>query len=215
MVNAVYGRYRLKRFMRMLAILLVTSIAINTLFGAQQVVSAVTGAIYLTLQSILILIGNVPSLYLMLFAAGLWFSSDYICRPQRIRARKRLDYVRDIKALRAMSWQQFEAILADYYTVKGYHVEHHGGEGGDGGIDLFLKKDGKKIIIQAKHYRNQVGVAIVREMYGVLMHYKVDEVYICTTSYFTKEAKAFARGKPITLIHGHRLVELFNEKNDK
>jgi len=40
--------------------------------------------------------------------------------------------------------------------------------GADGGIDLRLKKDGERFLVQCKHWRAQrVPVEVVRELYGV------------------------------------------------
>ena len=147
---------------------------------------------------------------LVSIAVFLLIWSKYCNRGHIYKASKRVEKIIDINKLRSLDWRQFEEILADYFTMRGYHVELGVGDAADGGIDILLRKDGKKIIVQAKHYRNQVGVAIVREMYGAMIHHNADEVLICTTSFFTQHAKEFAKDKPIQLIHGHKIVNMFN-----
>jgi restriction system protein len=51
-----------------------------------------------------------------------------------------------------------------------------------------------------------MGVAIVRELLGVMTAAGVKEGVIATTSTFTPEAKLFALGKEIHLIEGEDLV---------
>jgi len=63
-------------------------------------------------------------------------------------------------------------------------------------------------IVQCKRYEDaMVTIKVIREMYGLMYEYDVDEVYIVTTSRFTKECYAFSKEKNITLIDGERLVE--------
>lgn len=43
-------------------------------------------------------------------------------------------------ALNAMTWQQFELVVGEWFRQQGYAVKELGGPGPDGGIDLRLKK---------------------------------------------------------------------------
>jgi restriction endonuclease Mrr len=47
-------------------------------------------------------------------------------------------------------------------------------------------------------------------MYGLMYEYGVDEVYIVTTSRFTKECYSFVEEKKIVLIDGNTLVKMIN-----
>jgi restriction system protein len=68
-----------------------------------------------------------------------------------------------------------------------------------------------KAIVQCKRYANTyVGVSVVREMYGLKYEYGVDEVYIVTTSGFTKDSYDFAKNKKIFLININELIKLIN-----
>lgn len=118
-----------------------------------------------------------------------------------------LPRITSLDKLRALTWREFEEVMAEYYIYNGYQAEVIGGSGGDGGIDLWLKKGGKKYIVQCKHWKNNVGVAIIREMFGVMVSERAKGVMIVTTGAFTKEAISFAEGKPIELIDGQQLVE--------
>jgi len=82
---------------------------------------------------------------------------------------RRLCRQRALSDLAALSWQQFEEVIADAFRRHGFRVREVGGCGrADGGVDLMLVRDGETMVVQAKHWRSQrVSVQPVRELYGV------------------------------------------------
>ena len=115
----------------------------------------------------------------------------------------------DQGALNAMSWQKFEALVAEAFRRKGYSVTETGGGGADGGLDLALKKGGELFLVQCKQWRAfKVGVGIVRELYGVMAAKGAAGGFVVTSGVFTDEARAFAQGKNIELMDGKALHEL-------
>jgi len=70
---------------------------------------------------------------------------------------------------------------------------------GDDGVDIWAEKDGETIAIQCKRYEGAVGPAVVRELYGVLMHLEAARGIVATTGYFTGGAISFVEDKPIEL----------------
>ena len=116
----------------------------------------------------------------------------------------------DRRALNAMSWQQFEALVSEAFRCKGYKVTGKGGGGADGGIDLVLKKEGETFLVQCKQWRAvRVGVNIVRELYAVMAARGATGGFVVTSGVFTEEARAFAKGKHVELMDGkalHRLI---------
>lgn len=114
--------------------------------------------------------------------------------------------------IKNMSWQNFETLVSAFFREQGYTVIDRGGMGADGGVDILLKKDGKKIIVQCKHWKTyKVGVNIVREQFGIMTSEGVDEAIIITSGSFTQEAINFASNKSITLITGERLKEIIRK----
>ena len=70
-------------------------------------------------------------------------------------------------ALDGMSWQDFELLVGEAFRLQGYEVSELGGEGPDGGVDLVLRKNREKFLVQCKQWKAfKVGVAVVRELYG-------------------------------------------------
>ena len=64
-------------------------------------------------------------------------------------------------------------------------------------------------LVQCKNWRKQrIGVATVREMYGVLMAESAWEVFVVCSGTFTADAVRFAEGKPINLVDGDQLMEM-------
>ncbi|MBZ0159887.1 MAG: restriction endonuclease [bacterium] len=125
------------------------------------------------------------------------------------RQRRLLDAQQDLTSIRALSWREFEALVAEAYRRQGYTVTHIGGDGPDGGVDLTLKKDGNCLIVQCKQWRaDKVGVQVVREIFGVMTAQRAQGAVIITSGLFTQEAKTFASGKPIDLVEGQQLADL-------
>lgn len=131
---------------------------------------------------------------------------SYLKQRQRkglLNAQSGLDSVRNI------SWREFEILVGEAYRRQGYRVEEQGLGGADGGIDLILRKDERIILVQCKRWQSrQVSVSTVREMWGLLAHHNADAVKIVCAGTFTRDAAAFAEGKPVELITGHALVSL-------
>jgi restriction system protein len=117
-----------------------------------------------------------------------------------------------LNSLRNLSWQKFEVLVGAAFERLGYAVQETGGGGADGGMDLILTKRGRRVLVQCKHWKQTaVGAPVIREMYGLMVAEKMDMVMVVTSGSFTKEARIFAEGKPISLVDGPRLVQLIND----
>lgn len=71
-----------------------------------------------------------------------------------------------------------------------------------------------KVVVQVKRYRHSVGVQIVREIFGAMVHLHADAAVIVATSNFNSSALVFAEDKPIRLIDGSELLRLLAEHLD-
>jgi restriction system protein len=129
-----------------------------------------------------------------------------------ITARKKrslLDTRTDLESLSATGWRNFEQLVGEAFRRQGYSIDENHQPGPDGGIDLILHKDGRRTLVQCKQWkRQQVGVAIVREMYGLLVHHNANAVKVVSTGTFTRDAETFAAGKPIELVSGEELLRM-------
>lgn len=109
--------------------------------------------------------------------------------------------------LAALTPVEFEQWCGHRLRALGYSVRHVGGQG-DHGIDLFGEKDGELTVVQCKRFtgRPTVGEPQVRDLFGAMHAEKATRAIAITAGYFTEEAKAWARGKPIELWDADRIV---------
>lgn len=115
-------------------------------------------------------------------------------------------------ALHGMSWQEFEMLVGEGFKRRGYGVRETGGGGADGGVDLVLTKGGEKFFVQCKLWKAfKVGVATVRELYGVMAAEGVAGGFLVTSGRFTGDARTFAEGRNIQLLDGLALTQLLRE----
>lgn len=147
-----------------------------------------------------------PLAWLVLGASWLGALFSYMGQRQR---RRLLDTQTGLDSLSAMDWRQFEILVGEAFRRQGYSVQETGLGGADGGIDLVLKKAGAVTIVQCKQWRSrQVNVNVVREMYGLMVHHGAGAVKIVAIGSYTEDARRFAQGKPIELIHGDALLNM-------
>lgn len=69
-------------------------------------------------------------------------------------------------------------------------------------------KNGEKWIVQCKRYRGSVGEPYVRDLYGTMLHEKAQRASIITSGKFSRQALAWAEGKPIDLYDGEKLLKI-------
>jgi restriction system protein len=109
----------------------------------------------------------------------------------------------------AMSWQEFEQLIGECFRRHGFRISETGQGGADGGVDLLLRRGSEKVLVQCKQWKtSSVGAPVVREMFGLMTHHSADRVKIVCCGKFTREAVAFAAGKPIDLVGGEALLSL-------
>ena len=90
---------------------------------------------------------------------------------------------------------EFEEEAAEILRLNGYQATVTK-KTGDGGIDIILKKNGRKIIAQCKHYSSAVGPEVPRALWGVREDFKADGVMLIASSGITQTSKDFISNKP-------------------
>jgi restriction system protein len=85
----------------------------------------------------------------------------------------------------------------------------------DGGVDVVAfdlrPVLGGKVVIQAKRYKNVVGVSAVRDLYGTMMNEGANKGILVTTSGYGPDAFEFSKDKPIELIDGGQLLYMLQQ----
>ena len=113
---------------------------------------------------------------------------------------------RSSSALEKMNWREFEGLVAETFRQQGYRVVERGGDGPDGGIDLELYQGSDKYLVQCKQWKSsKVGVAIVRELFGLMSAEHAVGGFVVASGEFTQEAEAFAEGRSIRLVDARKL----------
>lgn len=85
----------------------------------------------------------------------------------------------------------------------------------DGGVDAVAFDTrpilGGKVVIQAKRYKNTVGVSAVRDLYGTMLNEGASKGIIVATSSYGPDAYEFSKDKPLELIDGGGLLYLLDQ----
>jgi restriction system protein len=109
---------------------------------------------------------------------------------------------------------EFEALIQNLFTKMGLEARQTR-PSRDGGVDCVAYDPrpifGGKVVIQAKRYKNTVGVSAVRDLFGTLQNEGASKGILVTTSGYGQASFEFAQNKPIELIDGANLLYLLAE----
>jgi HJR/Mrr/RecB family endonuclease len=99
--------------------------------------------------------------------------------------------------LRTLNWRTFEKLLADILEKFEYEIELKKGTK-DGGVDIIAIKNytpfgPNRYLVQAKRWKNKVGVEPVRSLIWAQNEYKATKSCLATTTTFTKGAWDLAK----------------------
>lgn len=113
---------------------------------------------------------------------------------------------------------EFENLVSNLFSKMGLETKLTRASK-DGGVDAVAFDTrpilGGKVIIQAKRYRNTVGVSAVRDLYGTMLNEGASKGILVTTSGYGPDAFEFAKDKPIELIDGGGLLYLLDQVGTK
>ena len=116
--------------------------------------------------------------------------------------------------LLAMTPTEFESLIQNLFSRMGLDTRQTRASR-DGGVDCVAFDPrpimGGRVVIQAKRYKNTVGVSAVRDLYGTLQNEGASKGILVTTSGYGRASFDFANGKPIELLDGANLLYLLRE----
>lgn len=145
-----------------------------------------------------------------ILVGGVWGWLWWHAERERRRLQEKLRAARTLAQLLELTPSEFEAWTGELFRRRGYRVINTP-DTADHGVDLIVDRDGERGIVQCKRYRGTVGEPIVRDLYAVIIHEGADRCYLVTTAGISPQAHRWARGKPIELIDGERLVRLASD----
>lgn len=129
-----------------------------------------------------------------------------------IKKRKYLESGIDV--VDKMDGSEFEKFLSAHFKNLGYKVSLTP-DTNDYGADLVLTKDATKTVVQAKRYKDKVGIAAVQEITAAINYYKADKGIVISNSFFTKNAYALAEKNNIELWNREKLMKIMSKSNGK
>jgi restriction system protein len=116
--------------------------------------------------------------------------------------------------LMELSPRDFESLITNLFEKMGLETRQTQ-PSRDGGVDCVAYDPrpifGGKVVIQAKRYKNTVGVSAVRDLFGTLQNEGASKGILVTTSGYGKASFEFAEGKPLELLSGTHLLYLLAE----
>jgi Restriction endonuclease/GAF domain len=138
-------------------------------------------------------------------------------RMTQVAAQKeedRLRYRQEIlAAVRNLSWDGYQALIADIYRRKAFEVFPPPVSGTDlDVIDLVVDRDGKRMLINCQ-LRGEMDIpaAAVTEMGNVVYNYSVAGAYLIADGSFAADAIEAAGAGGVVLIDGEALIDLVIE----
>lgn len=109
---------------------------------------------------------------------------------------------------------EFESLITNLFKKMGLETKLTQASR-DGGVDCVAYDPrpifGGKVVIQAKRYKDTVGVSAVRDLFGTMQNEGASKGILVATSGYGKAAFDFANGKPMELLDGGNLLHLLKE----
>ena len=157
----------------------------------------VAGALFAVLRMVLpwgyALCGTLPFLFIGGYAGWLQFRAPSAARIAATLA-----------ALRAMSWDDFSSAIEDAFRRDGYRVNRLRGAA----ADFELTRAGRIALVGCKRWKvARTGIEPLRELDAARRAGDAHECIYVAAGEFTDNARAFAAGNDIRLLHDAGLAE--------
>lgn len=111
-----------------------------------------------------------------------------------------------------MTGEDFEKFLSVHFQKLGYKVELTPASN-DYGADLILKKGDLKLVLQAKRWKNKIGISAIQEITAAIKYYNADKGIVITNNFFTNNAYELALKNNIELWNRNKLIEIMSSSN--
>jgi restriction system protein len=128
---------------------------------------------------------------------------------QQLRAPSAASIAATLEALRALSWDDFSSAIEDAFRRDGYGVTRLNAAD----ADFELTKAGRVSLVGCKRWKvARAGVEPLRELDAARHAREAHECIYVAAGEITDNARAFAAGKNIRLLHDTELAKLFRSK---
>lgn len=144
--------------------------------------------------------------YIAPFALLLAALISWIGKRRRAKLLAETERRTDAAPLQQLTWRDFEQVVGAHFDRLGYMVSFTP-DGADGGVDVIARKCNETFLVQCKQWRaTQVGVSVVRELFGVMAARGATGGFVVSIGPFTADARAFAEGRNIELVDANTLL---------
>ncbi len=116
----------------------------------------------------------------------------------------------DMAAVDLMTGREFELYLEVLFEKLGYGAEQLPTTN-DFGADLILVTGDKRIAVQAKRYKGNIGNRAVQMILGAKKYYGCNEAWIVTNSFYTKAAIQMSAKTDVLLVDRNGLLDLMTK----
>jgi restriction system protein len=113
-----------------------------------------------------------------------------------------------------MNGIEFEKYLENLFKKLGYKVKRTQASG-DYGADLIISNHDYKAAVQAKRYKNRVGLKAVQEIVSAKAFYRCSDAWVVTNSHFTNQARNLAKMNNVSLVDREELIKMIVKANKK
>lgn len=113
-----------------------------------------------------------------------------------------------------MPGEVFEEYLLEHFKNLGYSGRLTP-KTDDYGADLVLEKDGRRVVVQAKRWKMNVGVEAIQQVIGAIKYYDANKGMVVTNSSFTENAYNLANSNGIELWDRKKLIEIMCKSRGK
>lgn len=131
--------------------------------------------------------------------------------PVKVKKHKYLNC--GINEIDKMKGTDFEYFLKVHFQKLGYKADTTPVTN-DYGADLILKRDKEIIVIQAKRYKEKVGIKAIQEIIGAKGYYNATKGMVVTNSQYTKNAVHLANANQIELWDRKKLIDVMIKDKD-
>ena len=166
----------------------------NTNKIAKYIAIAASVIVFLVLMSIYFPIGWLLLLLAAIVVFAVWVNYD---------SNKKETYSPEYNV--NMTGNEYEQFVAGKLRREGYHEVIVTSKSNDHGADILaIAPDGKRVVIQCKHYKRTVGQRAVQDAVSARNYYHYDRSMVITNSKYTKQARNFAYHTDTVLIEKYR-----------
>lgn len=135
------------------------------------------------------------------------FFRNYVQYQDDLRAYQYWKQIQTIDYWMRLDGHQFEDAVASVFRHFGYDAKVSK-RGGDGGIDIVLKKNGQRTAVQCKAHAKPIGPSVARDLLGTMAHLGFNKGIIVSRSGFTAGTRDFVREEPIQLMNLNDILDM-------